>query len=75
MATSPLSPLSTAPPVREPAPAHPEEIKAVFEARLGRFATFQASARVTPAGVVTAGIAGTALLFGVAAVLRACLRR
>lgn len=38
------------------APSHPEEMKAVVDMRLGRFATLQASYRITPAGVVTLGL-------------------
>ncbi|TIT77085.1 MAG: hypothetical protein E5W56_07800 [Mesorhizobium sp.] len=36
---------------------HPEEIKSVFDLRLGRHVTLQGSARITPAGVISAGIA------------------
>ena len=39
-----------------PVPTHPEEMKAVFDLRVGRMITLQGSARITPAGVVTAGI-------------------
>lgn len=38
-------------------PSHPEEIKSVFDLRLGRHVTLQGSARITPAGVISAGIA------------------
>ena len=44
----------------EPSPAitsHPEEIKSVFDLRLGKHVTLQGSARITPAGVISAGIA------------------
>jgi hypothetical protein len=39
------------------APSHPEEIKSVFDLRLGKHVTLQGSARITPAGVISAGIA------------------
>ena len=39
------------------APSHPEEIKSVFDLRLGKHITLQGSARITPAGVISAGIA------------------
>ena len=38
-------------------PPHPEEIKSVFDLRLGKHVTLQGSARITPAGVISAGIA------------------
>jgi len=53
-------------------PYHPEEIKAVFEMRMGNTLSFQATARCTPAGVITAGIAATAVLLAVGALIRAC---
>ena len=37
-------------------PTHPEEMKATYELRLGKFATIQASARITPAGIIATGI-------------------
>lgn len=41
-----------------PAPLpHPEEISSDFEMRIGKHITMQASARITPAGVISAGIA------------------
>lgn len=41
-----------------PAPLpHPEEIRSDFEMRFGKHITMQASARITPAGVISAGIA------------------
>ncbi len=44
----------------EPLPvasSHPEEIKSVFDLRLGKHVTLQGSARITPAGVIGVGIA------------------
>lgn len=43
-------------------PSHPEEIRSAFELRLGRHITLQASARITPAGVISAGIAVAAMV-------------
>ena len=41
-----------------PAPLpHPQEIRSDFEMRFGKHISMQASARITPAGVVSAGIA------------------
>lgn len=47
-------------------PSHPEEIKSVFELTVGRHITLRASARITPAGVISTGIAiaAVALAFG-----------
>jgi hypothetical protein len=36
---------------------HPEEIRSAVDLRLGKHVSLQASARITPAGVVSAGIA------------------
>ncbi len=38
-------------------PSHPEEIRSAFELRVGKHITLQGSARVTPAGVISSGIA------------------
>ncbi|MFG1299712.1 hypothetical protein V5F49_07935 [Xanthobacter sp. V3C-3] len=56
------------------APYHPEEMKATWEFKLGRSVTIQATARWTPAGVVTAGIAASAVLLSLAALARASRR-
>lgn len=37
-------------------PTHPEEMKTIFDLRIGKSFSLQGSARVTPAGIVTAGI-------------------
>ncbi|MFO0990338.1 MAG: hypothetical protein U1E67_00200 [Hyphomicrobiales bacterium] len=47
------------------APSHPEEIRADYELRLGKLITVQASARITPAGVISAGIAAAAIILTV----------
>lgn len=54
-----------------PPPAHPEEMKAVWDVRVGRCITLQGSARWTPAGIVTAGIAASAVLLALSALVRA----
>ncbi len=46
-------------------PTHPEEIKAVYDLRLGKSITIHASARITPAGIVTAGIAACAIILAI----------
>lgn len=57
-----------------PAPTHPEEMKAVFDWKVGKWITMQGTARITPAGVVCTGIATAAILLSVAALVRACRR-
>lgn len=52
-------------------PYHPEEMKAVWDLRVGKYISIQASARWTPAGVVTAGIAASAILLAITALVRA----
>jgi hypothetical protein len=49
-------------------PAHPEEMKATYDLRVGKMISLKGSARITPAGVVTTGIALSlvALAFGFA---------
>ncbi|RVD57896.1 hypothetical protein EN828_13605 [Mesorhizobium sp. M2D.F.Ca.ET.185.01.1.1] len=42
--------------------SYPEEIKSVFDLRLGKHVTLQGSARITPAGVISAGIAAAAMM-------------
>lgn len=37
-------------------PSHPEEMKATYDLRIGKFISLQGSARITPAGIVTTGI-------------------
>jgi hypothetical protein len=45
--------------------SHPEEIRADYELRVGKLITVQASARITPAGVISAGIAAAAIILAV----------
>ncbi len=46
--------------VVEPA-THPEEMRAAAEMRLGEHVTVQVSARITPAGMISVGIAAAAI--------------
>jgi len=55
-------------------PCHPEEMRATWELRLSRCMRVQATARWTPAGVMTAGIAASAVLLALAALARASRR-
>lgn len=55
-------------------PYHPEEMRATWDLRLGKRITLQGNARWTPAGVVTAGIAASAVLLSLAALVRAAHR-
>ncbi len=57
----------------EHAPTHPEEMKAVFNVQLGSL-SMQSSARMTPAGLIALGLAVSATLLAVAAVIRASRR-
>ena len=58
----------------EPMPTHPEEMKAVYDVRIGKWVTLQGSARITPAGAVCTGIAVAAILLATAALVRASRR-
>ncbi len=44
-------------------PSHPEEIKSVFDLRVGENIAMHASFRITPAGVISTGIAVAAVAF------------
>lgn len=50
--------------VAEDIPTHPEEMKATYNLRVGKYISLQGSARITPAGVVTIGV--TTLLVALA---------
>lgn len=52
-------------------PYHPEEMKATWDLRIGKRVSLQGTARWTPAGVVTAGIAASAVVLALAALVRA----
>jgi hypothetical protein len=44
------------PAVFDPAPSHPEELRSEFELRIGRHISLQGRARLTPAGLICAGL-------------------
>lgn len=52
-------------------PYHPEEMRATWDLKVGKSISLQGTARWTPAGVVTAGIAASAVLLSIAALVRA----
>lgn len=56
------------------AAAHPEEIRASVDFRVGDSVSLKASIRTTPAGLVTAGIMVAAIVLSIAGLVRA-LRR
>ncbi|MQY44667.1 hypothetical protein GAO09_01085 [Rhizobiales bacterium RZME27] len=59
-----------------PAPRpHPEEIRSDFEMRFGKHITMQASARITPAGVISAGIAVAVMTLALGYVAGSAWRR
>lgn len=47
---------------RDTAAPYPEEIKATYSLRLGQFGSLEASARMTPAGIIAAGIAASLII-------------
>jgi len=53
--------------------SHPEEMRASGEIQFGNL-TLKGSARVTPAGLICAGIAGVTVLLATAALMRAARR-
>ncbi len=57
------------------APSHPEEIKSVFDLRVGKHITLQGSARITPAGVICTGIAVAAMALALGYLTSAMRRR
>jgi hypothetical protein len=62
----------------EPSPAvpsHPEEIKSVFDLRVGKHITLQGSARITPAGVISAGIAVAVMTLALGYLASSTMRR
>ena len=48
--------MTDTPAVNGDIPTHPEEMKANYELRIGKSISLKASARITPAGVVTTGL-------------------
>ncbi|QUS38845.1 hypothetical protein RPMA_08385 [Tardiphaga alba] len=53
---------------------HPEEMRAAGEIQIGKYIDLRGTARVTPAGLICAGIAGVAILLAAAALVRASRR-
>ncbi|WP_395665574.1 hypothetical protein [Methylocella sp.] len=64
-------PFSLAEAGRAGAPSHPEEMKAHVALRIGDRVALNASARLTPAGLVCGAIAVSAALLSAAALVRA----
>lgn len=58
-------------PPPEPMPSHPEEMKATYDLRIGKSVSLQGTARITPAGVITMGLAAAAIILAVAALVSA----
>jgi hypothetical protein len=56
-------------------PSHPEEIKSVFDLRVGKHITLQGSARITPAGVISTGIAVAAMALALGYLVSSTRRR
>ena len=52
-------------------PYHPEEMKATWDVKVGKSISLQATARWTPAGVITVGIAASAVLLAATVLVRA----
>jgi hypothetical protein len=53
---------------------HPEEMRATFDLRIGENTSLRGSARITPAGIVTAGVMTVAVLVATTALVRAVRR-
>jgi hypothetical protein len=62
-------------PEQDGIPTHPEEMKTSFDLRIGKSISLQGSARITPAGVVTAGISACAILLACGFLVRSLPRR
>lgn len=56
-------------------PLDPQEIKSVFDLRVGKHITLQGSARITPAGVISAGIAVAAMTLALGYLISSVRRR
>ena len=54
---------------------HPEEMRASVDLRLGNSISLKATARTTPAGLVTAGLMVGAIILSIAVLVRAIGRR
>ena len=55
-------------------PAHPEEIRARAKFRVGKSVSLNARVRMTPAGLVTAGVMVAAIVLSMTALVRAIPR-
>ena len=56
-------------------PPHPEEMKAKVELRIGNRTVVMATARTTPAGLVSVGVMVAAILLSVAALVHTARRK
>jgi hypothetical protein len=56
-------------------PTHPEEIRASVDLRIGNSVSLKATARTTPAGLVTAGLMVGAIILSFAVLVRALRQR
>jgi hypothetical protein len=56
-------------------PSHPEEIKSEFDLRVGKHITLRGSARITPAGVISTGIAVAAMMLALGYLVSSTGRR
>jgi hypothetical protein len=54
---------------------HPEEIKSIFDLRVGKHITLQGTARITPAGVISAGISVAAMTLALGYLVGSITRR
>mgnify|MGYP006920271716 CR=1 FL=1 len=61
-------------PAVETTVSHPEEIRGGFEVRLGDKISLKGQGRITPAGIVSAGIVTVAILIATTALVRAARR-
>jgi hypothetical protein len=61
-------------PAAEAAISHPEEIRGGFEVRLGDKINLKGQGRITPAGIISAGIITVAILVATTALVRAARR-
>jgi len=70
----PMTEPDALPPPADVTPIHPEEMKASFDFRIGDKIALQATARTTPAGIVSVGIATAAILLATTFLVRSCSR-
>lgn len=62
------------PAIFDAAPTHPEEIRSVFDLRIGKHITLQGKVRITPAGLICSGLAVAMMGFGLGYLARAGAR-